>query len=56
MLKRLFKPEEFDANPTLVLEYARDLREECSKFGSVKVAIFDVGQTEKYCKNLLMYF
>lgn len=43
MLKRLFKPEEFDVNPAMLLEYQRDLREECAKFGHVKrVVIFDV--------------
>lgn len=44
VLKRLFKPEEFDVNPAMLLEYQRDLREECAKFGHVKrVVIFDVG-------------
>lgn len=52
VLKRLFKPEEFDTNPGLVLEYAKDLREECSKFGPVKVAVFDVGQLEKNEKRI----
>ncbi|XP_046436753.1 HIV Tat-specific factor 1 homolog [Daphnia pulex] len=42
VLKRLFKPEEFDVNPAMLLEYQRDLREECAKFGHVKrVVIFD---------------
>lgn len=43
VLKRLFKPELFDANPSLLIEYQKDLREECSKFGRVKrVVIYDV--------------
>lgn len=43
VLKRLFKPEEFDTNPAMLIEYQRDLREECSKFGHVKrVVIYDV--------------
>ena len=43
ILKRLFKPIEFDNEPALLLEYQRDLREECTKFGHVKrVIIFDV--------------
>lgn len=43
VLKRLFTPEEFDANPAMLLEYQKDLREECSKFGRVKrVVIYDV--------------
>ena len=43
VLKRLFKPEEFDNNPAMLIEYQKDLREECSKFGRVKrVVIYDV--------------
>lgn len=43
VLKRLFKPIEFDENPAQLLEYQTDLREECSKFGHVrKVTIHDV--------------
>lgn len=43
VLKRLFKPGEFDQNPAMLLEYQKDLREECSKFGRVKrVVIYDV--------------
>ena len=42
VLKRLFKPEVFDTNPAMLLEYQKDLREECTKFGRVKrVVIFD---------------
>jgi len=42
VLKRLFKPIVFDTEPALIIEYKRDLREECSKFGHVKrVLIFD---------------
>lgn len=43
VLKRLFKPAQFDAEPALLLEYQADLRDECSKFGHVKkVIIYDV--------------
>ena len=43
VLKRLFTPTEFDTDPALLLEYQRDMREECAKFGHVKrVIIFDV--------------
>lgn len=42
VLKRLFKPAQFDAEPALLLEYQADLRDECSKFGHVKkVIIYD---------------
>ncbi|XP_064489495.1 17S U2 SnRNP complex component HTATSF1-like isoform X2 [Ornithodoros turicata] len=42
VLKNMFDPEEFEKDPTLILEYQKDLREECTKFGEVKkVVVYD---------------
>ena len=39
VIKNLFDPEEFVADPKKILEYQNDLREECSKVGQVKKVI-----------------
>lgn len=42
ILKNLFTPELFDSEVHLIIDYQKDLREECSKCGTVrKVVIFD---------------
>lgn len=42
IVKNLFAPELFDTEVHLIIDYQRDLREECSKCGNVrKVVIFD---------------
>lgn len=42
VLKNMFDPEEFEKDPTLILEYQKDLREECGRFGEVKkVVVYD---------------
>lgn len=42
VLKNMFDPKEFESDPTLILEYQKDLREECSQFGEVKkVVVYD---------------
>lgn len=42
IIKNLFTPELFDTEVHLIIDYQRDLREECSKCGTVrKVVIFD---------------
>lgn len=43
IVKNLFEKETFDNDVSLLLEYQRDLREECSKCGVVKkVIVYDV--------------
>lgn len=42
IIKNLFTPELFDTEVHLIIDYQKDLREECSKCGTVrKVVIFD---------------
>uniref|UniRef100_A0A1E1X4D1 17S U2 SnRNP complex component HTATSF1 n=1 Tax=Amblyomma aureolatum TaxID=187763 RepID=A0A1E1X4D1_9ACAR len=42
VLKNMFEPKEFETDPALILEYQKDLREECSQFGEVKkVVVYD---------------
>ncbi|GIY64069.1 HIV Tat-specific factor 1 homolog [Caerostris extrusa] len=43
IIKNMFDPKEFDEDPTLLLDYQKDIREECtSKCGEVKkVVIYD---------------
>ncbi|KAL0266360.1 UNVERIFIED_CONTAM: hypothetical protein PYX00_008928 [Menopon gallinae] len=36
IIKNLFEPSTFDNNVELILEYSQDLREECSKCGTIK--------------------
>ena len=43
IIKNLFTPELFDKEVHLILEYQKDIREECLKCGKVrKVVIYDV--------------
>lgn len=43
IIKNLFEPELFEKEVHLILEYQSDLREECSKCGTVKkVIIYNV--------------
>lgn len=43
IIKNLFHPELFEKEVQLILDYQNDLREECSKCGTVKkVVIYDV--------------
>ena len=43
IIKNLFKPEDFDNEVSLLLEYQTDVRSECEKCGEVrKVLICDV--------------
>lgn len=39
IIKNMFNPDDFKTQPELILEYQNDLREECSKFGTVKKTI-----------------
>lgn len=42
IIKNLFKPEDFDKEVSLLLEYQQDVRSECQKCGNVtKVVIYD---------------
>uniref|UniRef100_A0A224YZ49 17S U2 SnRNP complex component HTATSF1 n=1 Tax=Rhipicephalus zambeziensis TaxID=60191 RepID=A0A224YZ49_9ACAR len=42
VLKNMFETKEFESDPTLILEYQKDLREECGQFGEVKkVVVYD---------------
>lgn len=42
IIKNMFDPKEFEVDATLILEYQKDLRDECSKCGEVKkVTIYD---------------
>ncbi|XP_037518810.1 HIV Tat-specific factor 1 homolog [Rhipicephalus sanguineus] len=42
VLKNMFDTKEFESDPTLILEYQKDLREECGQFGEVKkVVVYD---------------
>lgn len=43
ILKNLFEPELFEREVHLIIDYQKDLREECSKCGTVrKVVVYDV--------------
>lgn len=43
IIKNLFHPDLFEKEVQLILDYQNDLREECSKCGTVrKVIIYDV--------------
>lgn len=43
IIRNLFTPELFDKEVHLILEYQKDLREECGKCGTVrKVVVYDV--------------
>lgn len=43
IIKNLFTPELFDKEVHLIIDYQNDLREECSKCGTVrKVVLYDV--------------
>lgn len=45
IIKNLFDPSTFDERVDLILEYQNDLRDECSKCGTVrKVVIYDVSK------------
>ncbi|XP_076307704.1 LOW QUALITY PROTEIN: 17S U2 SnRNP complex component HTATSF1-like [Tachypleus tridentatus] len=51
IIKNMFDPKEFEVDATLILEYQKDLRDECSKCGEVKkVTIYDT------CPLLLRVF
>ncbi|KAI0243514.1 hypothetical protein L0F63_005865 [Massospora cicadina] len=42
VLKRMFKPSEFDDDPALILELKEEIRAECEKFGEVtNVVLYD---------------
>ena len=42
ILKNLFDPKEFEADPTLITDIRDDLKQECEKFGPIKkIMIFD---------------
>lgn len=43
IIKNLFTPELFDKEVHLIIDYQKDLREECAKCGTVrKVTVYDV--------------
>lgn len=47
IVKNLFEKETFDNDVSLLLEYQKDLRDECSKCGVVKkVVVYDVSIIE----------
>lgn len=42
VMKNMFDPKEFEQDATLILDYQKDVREECSKCGEVKkVVVYD---------------
>lgn len=48
IIKNLFEPELFEKEVHLILEYQNDLREECSKCGTVKkVIIYNVSHFDR---------
>lgn len=56
IVKNLFEKETFDTDVSLLLEYQKDLREECSKCGVVKkVTVYDVSMITFYY-NVLVCF
>lgn len=45
IIKNLFTPELFDKEVHLIIDYQKDLREECAKCGTVrKVIVYDVSE------------
>lgn len=46
IIKNLFEPEEFDNHVDLIIDYQNDLREECSKCGTVKKVIIYSSESE----------
>lgn len=49
IIKNLFAPDLFEKQVELLLEYQKDLREECGKCGTVrKVIIYDVRNTTEF--------
>lgn len=51
IIKNLFDPQQFIEQMDLIIDFQKDLREECSKCGTVrKVTIFDVSS-----KTMLRY-
>ena len=49
IIKNLFKPEDFNNEVSLLLEYQQDVRSECSKCGNVtKVVLHDVSYYLSY--------
>lgn len=52
ILKNLFSPELFDKEVHLIIDYQKDLREECAKCGTVrKVIVYDVSKW----KQIVLY-
>jgi HIV Tat-specific factor 1 len=57
IIKNLFTPELFDKEVHLILDYQNDLRDECSKCGTVKkVVIYDVSAFFHISLELEMIF
>lgn len=64
IIKNLFAPELFEKDVHLILDYQNDLREECSKCGTVKkVIIYDVSAKllvaidhKLYAQSFVHYF
>lgn len=57
IVKNLFEKETFDNDVSLLLEYQRDLREECSKCGVVKkVIVYDVSMIKNGFYNYQNYY
>ena len=51
-LENVFDPSQFDADASLILECSNRLREQCSKFGTVrKVVVYD-----KHLKGICQVF
>lgn len=47
IITNLFTPEQFEGEPDLIIDYQKDLREECGKCGKVrKVLIYDVSDLD----------
>lgn len=52
ILKNLFDTELFEREVHLILDYQNDLRDECTKCGTVrKVIIYDVSQNDMRSAN-----
>lgn len=55
IIKNLFEPELFEKEVHLILEYQNDLREECSKCGTVKkVIVYDVSTGWAITKTVIL--
>lgn len=50
IIKNLFEPQEFENKVDLIIDYQNDLREECSKCGTVKKVVVYSSEPEGVCE------